>query len=305
VKLLRRNPWLPAGVSDLMANDSRIRFAFFATLLGLFAMAGVLGAPQRAWAQERGSRDDEGRGGWRERYRDRGGDSERGRDSRDGRSRDEESRRGDSSNGSSSSSGSSSTASTETKPSSGGSSGSLNMADYAKSLVKQYDKNDNKMLEADERKELRGRAAEADLNKDNVITIDELVAHLSSSTPATPTSTTSSSTSAASSASGGDKAKSDSDKAKRVRYGSAGGAAASSKEGDKRHSYRFTPATQKLPSGLPGWFTSKDSNRDGQVSMSEYGRSWSERSVADFRKIDVNNDGVITPKEASKSSSSG
>ena len=184
------------------------------------------------------------------------------------------SRRGDSSNSSSSTSGSSSTASTETKPSSGGSSGSLNMTDYAKSLVKQYDKNDNKMLEADERKELRGRAADADLNKDNVITIDELVAHLSSSAPATPSSTASSSPSSAGSTSG-DKAKSDSDKAKRVRYGSAGGAAAASKEGDKRHSYRFTPATQKLPSGLPGWFTSKDSNRDGQVSMSEYGRSWS------------------------------
>jgi hypothetical protein len=291
-------------VNNHMAKSSRTRFELCATLVGLFAMAGILGAPQEAWAQERGSRDGEGRGNWRERFRDRS-DSDRGRDSRDGRSRDEESRRGDSSNSSGSTSGSTSTASTETKPSSGGSSGSLNMTDYSKSLVKQYDKNENKMLEADERKELRGRAAEADLNKDNVITIDELVAHLSSSTPTTPTSTTSSSPSSARSTSGGDDAKSDSDKAKRVRYGSTGGAAASSKEGDKRHSYRFTPATQKLPSGLPGWFASKDSNRDGQVSMSEYSRSWSERSVADFRKIDVNDDGIITPKEAAKSSSGG
>ena len=181
------------------------------------------------------------------------------------------------------------------------------MTEYAKGLVKQYDKNGDSMLQADERKELRGRAAEADQNKDGTITIDELVSHLSSSSSSTPSPSPSSSSSSASGhRQDGDKSKSDSEKSKRVLYGSVGGPAGSAKEGDKqRRTYRFTPAAQKLPTGLPGWFTSKDANHDGQVSMSEYGKSWTERSVAEFQHIDVNNDGVITPKEASKAPSGG
>ena len=177
------------------------------------------------------------------------------------------------------------------------------MTEYAKSLVKQYDKNDNKMLEGDERKELRGQAAEADLNNDSVITIEELVAHLSANPPATPTSTTSSSPSSAGSTSS-DTAKSDSDKAKRVLYGSAGGAPQPAKKATS-----VTPIAlrlrRKLPSGLPGWFKSKDANGDGQVSMSEYSRSWSKSTVGEFRKIDVNDDGVITAKEARTKSTAG
>ena len=65
----------------------------------------------------------------------------------------------------------------------------MNMTEYAKSLVKQYDKNGDNMLQPEEQKELRGRAAESDLNHDGVITIDELVAHLSSNAPATPSTT--------------------------------------------------------------------------------------------------------------------
>lgn len=188
------------------------------------------------------------------------------------------------------------------------------MTEYAKSLVKQYDKNGDMMLQPEERKELRGRAAEADLNKDGVITIDELVAHLSSnsSTPATGTASSASSSSstggngnsgsngAASNRSTGDSSKLSSDASKRVFYGSAGGLAASTKEGDKRHSYRFTPASERLPSGLPSWFTSKDSNRDGQVQMSEYSHFWTKTTLAEFRRYDLNEDGIITPKEVAK-----
>jgi len=178
------------------------------------------------------------------------------------------------------------------------------MTDYAKGLVKQYDKNGDNMLQPDERKELRGRAAEADLDKDGTITIDELVSHLSSSSSSassTPSSSTSSSSADAGHRRDGDKSKGESSKSQRVLYGSISGPSGVVKDGDKRRTYRFTPPTQKLPSGLPPWFTSKDANHDGQVSMSEYGKSWNERSVADFQKIDTNNDGIITPKEAAKS----
>ena len=89
---------------------------------------------------------------------------------------------------------------------------------------------------------------------------------------------------------------------KRVFTGTAGGVAADSKEGDKRHSYRFRTAADRLPAGLPGWFKSKDANGDGQVAMNEYSRSWSKSSVADFRRYDLNDDGVVTSKEAAATS---
>jgi hypothetical protein len=91
--------------------------------------------------------------------------------------------------------------------------------------------------------------------------------------------------------------KTDDPMSKRVLTGTAGGIG---KDADKRHSYRFSKATDKLPTGLPSWFTSRDTNRDGQVSMSEYSRSVSESMVAEFRRYDANDDGFITAKEAAK-----
>jgi hypothetical protein len=172
------------------------------------------------------------------------------------------------------------------------------------------------MLEADERKELRGRAAEADLNKDGVITIDELVAHLSSNSsspaPAGPGSATSAASTTSTPASSGnssstgprrdgdDRKQVGADGFQRVFYGTAGGVSADPKEGDKRHTYRFRGAGERLPASLPGWFKSKDANADGQVSMSEYSRSWSKSTVAEFKRYDLNDDGIVTSKEAAK-----
>src|SRR4051812_11268804 len=271
-----------------MANRIR-KIALFVAgtmLCSLCTGWGGVGGSQDARAQDSGrsSRSEsESRDERRERYRrssgdrgsDRGGD--RSSDRRDwrGRSGDDSRRDERSSNSSSGSSGSSTKTSTPTSTSStsklttSGTSSSMNMTEYAKSLVKQHDKNGDNMLQAEEQKDLRGRAAESDLNHDGVITIDELVAHLSTSTPATGASTTSTaSTSSSSSTSGGDAGghhhrdgddkgrgdKADSDASKRVLTGSAGGMAAGTKEGDKRHSYRFTRADERLPSGLPGWF---------------------------------------------------
>jgi Ca2+-binding EF-hand superfamily protein len=198
------------------------------------------------------------------------------------------------------------------------------MKEYAVKLVKQYDKNNDNMLQPEERKELRGHAADSDLNHDGTITIDELVAHLSNPSPTTATAASGTdspangtSNSSGSSGdrdrggygyrrrdgdSGSDRGKSDADKALagRVFTGTAGGSAASTKEGDKRRTYRFTRPADRLPATLPSWFKSRDTNGDGQVSMSEYSRSWSTSAVSEFRRYDQNDDGIITAKEAAK-----
>jgi hypothetical protein len=187
----------------------------------------------------------------------------------------------------------------------------MKTGDFAKSFVKDFDKNRNGWLDGDELKSVRGKPAEADLNKDGVITVEELTTRLSTDTPPSAPSPSKSGSGGSGATSGQqraeetDRPKSDSDGPKRVYTGSTGSPASATKEGDKRHSYRFRPAAERLPSGLPGWFASKDANRDGQVSMSEYSRSWSKSTVADFRRFDVNDDGIVTAKEAAKPSSGG
>jgi hypothetical protein len=173
------------------------------------------------------------------------------------------------------------------------------MTDYAKSLVNQHDQNGNMMLEASEQSELRGRAAAADSNSDKVITVDELVAQLSGGTTAAAGREASSTADRITDKRLPGDRSADGD-SQRVFIGSAGGKDAESAKSDKRRSYRFTPPRERLPTGLPSWFKSRDKNGDGQVAMNEYGRTWSSRLVDEFRRYDVNDDGIITPKEVAK-----
>jgi hypothetical protein len=175
------------------------------------------------------------------------------------------------------------------------------------------------MLEREEQASLREPAKSADINKDGVITSEELASHLSN--PSRRVLGASGDAGADDSddnrerdrpgwlgfRSGNRDGDSDDDesaselaggKAKRVYLGSTGGKK-DADEKDNRNSYRFTPAKERLPTGLPGFF-SRDANRDGQISMHEYSRSWSSRMVGEFRRSDTNDDGVITAKEAVK-----
>jgi hypothetical protein len=176
------------------------------------------------------------------------------------------------------------------------------------------------ILEAEEQGFLGSSAAAEDLNHDGKITIDEIVMHHSAGAPASTapatakTSTTSSPTMSDSNRSGDrersrgygrhdsepgsdSRSKSDDPMAKRVLTGTAGG---TGKDADKRHSYRFSTAADKLPTGLPSWFKSRDTNGDGQVALSEYSHSMSQSVVSEFRRYDLNDDGIITAKEAAK-----
>ena len=285
------------------------------------------GTSQKAWAQSSGgsSRSDGGRDSDRDHSRSRFGDRSRG-DWRSSRSRDEEHRsddrrrddRGSSSSSGSSSSGSnsssssrstgssstSSSTSTPTPSSSSSSSASSNerLKKWATELVTKNDKNGDMILDKDEQAALGSSAASEDLNHDGKITIDEIVMHHSSGTSTSPTASSSSSSTPSSSSDSSRSSSSDSRSktsdalAKRVLTGTAGG---TGKDADKRRSYRFSKASDKLPTGLPSYF-SRDTNHDGQVSLSEYSRSMSSSVVAEFRRYDLNDDGFITAKEAIK-----
>ncbi len=64
---------------------------------------------------------------------------------------------------------------------------------------------------------------------------------------------------------------------------------------DGRKSYRATPGG--TAEGLPGWFTDKDKDQDGQVSMAEYAGQWNDDVVTEFFNFDLSADGVITEAE--------
>jgi hypothetical protein len=65
-----------------------------------------------------------------------------------------------------------------------------------------------------------------------------------------------------------------------------------------RKARRFLTAAERLPKGIPAWFTEADKNRDGQVMMHEFVKSWSEAKAKEFATHDQNGDGIITAKEA-------
>lgn len=71
-----------------------------------------------------------------------------------------------------------------------------------------------------------------------------------------------------------------------------------------RKSHRFLTAQERLPAGLPSWFTGLDANGDGQVAMAEYTQTWSEEKAREFAKFDLDGDGVITPQECLRSGKS-
>lgn len=133
---------------------------------------------------------------------------------------------------------------------------------YARGLLKKYDTNGDRVLQEEEWKKISGSPEKADSNGDKKITFTELVDRVS----------------------------------QRRREREASGSAGTS----DRRSYRVITAQEKLPEGLPGWFTDKDRNGDGQVSMHEYSRRWTDSTARRFLGLDKNDDGLITADEALK-----
>ena len=145
----------------------------------------------------------------------------------------------------------------------------------ASDFIKKHDKSGNGILEGDELNDL-GMSRGADKDGDGKITHNELVAFYTPKTAGTSTPQPTIQPEVES------KAPSKS-RAKRKIVKSA------------RKSYRFKSTKERLSS----WrFASKDANGDGQVSMSEYARTWTDRIAAEFQRHDQDNDGMITAAEA-------
>ncbi len=181
--------------------------------------------------------------------------------------------------------------------------GRMDYSEYARNLVRDNDKNGNMILDGEEVNQLRGPAALADANGDKSITVEEIVARLSnreSSAGRQERKSDDGESAAASESKTG--AASEDGKTRVYTWLGNGPAGQDSKENaQKRKSYRFTPASERWGSASSR-IKSRDRNDDGQVSMSEYSRTWSARTVREFQRYDSDSDGVITPKEATTDS---
>ncbi|MEQ1905958.1 MAG: hypothetical protein ABL888_17345 [Pirellulaceae bacterium] len=149
--------------------------------------------------------------------------------------------------------------------------------DYASGLVEKYDANKDGQLDKDEMKKIRRAPPNADRNNDGLVTLGELSEAFEeqdknpkSTSPAAP---------AAGEKAGGDKA-TGSARIERSRSGSS--------------SRERSPSTENFSVGA------FDKNNDGQVQMWEFAEDWTEENLEKFRKLDKNNDGIISVAEAKK-----
>jgi hypothetical protein len=155
---------------------------------------------------------------------------------------------------------------------------------YAQSLVQKYDTNKNGVLERDEWKNMSGDWQAAAANSDGILTVDAIATYLMSR------SKRSGSASAGSAAAGGTPST--------WKSYSAGATSGRAGAAELLHKgVRFLTPAERLPKGLPAWFIAKDTNGDGQISMSEFSQSWTEATAKEFMSYDLNGDGVITAEE--------
>jgi hypothetical protein len=62
----------------------------------------------------------------------------------------------------------------------------------------------------------------------------------------------------------------------------------------------FYVPTKNRFGNLPGWFSQRDQNGDGQLSLTEFSPTHSSESVKTFQNLDANRDGLVTPQESIK-----
>ncbi len=194
---------------------------------------------------------------------------------------------------------------------------------FAEGILSRYDSNQDGVLDRNEWSQMRRDPSAADQNQDGRITSDELSAWLTNRSRERGGERRSGfgpsdgfgMPNAFGPPSGfgfpGGFGRSD-EESPRSETGSSGESTSSSatspstttSTGTTRKSYRFLTPQERLPAGLPSWFTGQDANHDGQVAMAEYSQTWSEEKAREFATFDLDGDGVITPRECLRSGQS-
>lgn len=174
---------------------------------------------------------------------------------------------------------------------------------YSTRIIRAYDRNGDLVLQSEEMGSMRGSPKEADLNQNGLLEVSEFAQYIANfgrrrkirllfsqdqiveeGNPAILNPLTPAASEGADLAVPGDSSSEES---------------ASAVEGDTGVSdaaaQRFH--VRKPRANLPNWFTAKDANGDGQVSMAEYAPNATKAELTDFARMDSDADGVLTPRE--------
>lgn len=186
---------------------------------------------------------------------------------------------------------------------------------YAQRLVRTYDRNGNGRLEASEWQTMRGTPKQADLNRDGILSVEELIRHITEYglqrrirllppqpgdlvelppllTPTTAEPAATPGTSAPTAATAASPAAAEESQA------------ASPKQQPRRTDTKFYVPQQRLPKGLPDWFLTRDRDGDGQLTISEFSPKSVPSELQQFKQLDRDGDGVVTAAECAGPTSS-
>ncbi len=145
---------------------------------------------------------------------------------------------------------------------------------YARRVVQKYDENRNGQLEENEWKRMRGNPRLADFNADGLITVDEFANRVA-----------------------------EYGRRRHIRLvfpesnRPQDSTVAKSPEVKRRRDSKFFVPSSRLPKGLPDWFHSRDGDGDGQLTLAEFSPIFSRSAIREFRRYDLDRDGVLTAKE--------
>jgi len=171
---------------------------------------------------------------------------------------------------------------------------------YAERLLARYDTDGGGTLSPAEWDSMSGRPVVMDRNQDGQITLAEMIVHIREYARYRRLGHAGLTDSVASSPER-DKA------ADRLvmtaeNDGQAGaGAAISERSGNERPDAPYYVPDKLLPSNLPGWFSQRDRNGDGQLSQAEFAPTQSLGAIQAFEQLDTNQDGLLAPREAAGS----